>query len=62
MAEVTLTWSAAEVANARLTVPLEGDIPKGWKRSFEATVRLLGGGEWGAIPGPMTRTKVRTPT
>ena len=30
-------------------MPLDGDIPKGWKRSFEATVRLLGGGEWGEI-------------
>jgi hypothetical protein len=49
MTQVSLDWSAAEVENAKLTVPLDGDIPKGWKRSFETTVRLLGGGEWGEI-------------
>ncbi len=49
MPEVTLDWSAAEVKNAKLTVPLDGDIPKGWKKSFEATVLLLGHGAWGEI-------------
>jgi hypothetical protein len=49
MAPVTLDWSTAEVKNSKLTVPLDGDIPKGWRKSFEATVRLLGGGEWGEI-------------
>ena len=57
MTQVSLDWSAAEVENAKLTVPLEGDIPKGWKRSFERTVRLLGGGEWGEIQ--VKRDKVR---
>ena len=57
MTKVSLDWSAAEVENAKLTVPLEGDIPKGWKRSFETTVRLLGGGEWGEIQ--VKRDKVR---
>ncbi len=49
MDPVTLDWSAAQVENGRLTVPLDGDIPKGWKRSFETTERLLGGGDWGEI-------------
>lgn len=49
MTPVTLSWSAAEVNSSKLTVPLDGDIPKGWKKSFEATVTLLGGGEWGEI-------------
>jgi hypothetical protein len=49
MPEVSLDWSAAEVKSSKLTVPLAGDIPKGWKRSFETTVRLLGSGEWGDI-------------
>jgi hypothetical protein len=49
MPEVSLDWSAAEVKSSKLTVPLEGDIPKGWKQSFETTVRLLGSGEWGEI-------------
>jgi hypothetical protein len=49
MPEVTLDWSAAEVKKATLAVPLEGDVPKGWKKSFEATVMLLGHGDWGEI-------------
>jgi hypothetical protein len=49
MPPVSLDWSAAEVKSSKLTVPLDGDIPKGWKQSFETTVRLLGSGEWGDI-------------
>jgi hypothetical protein len=49
MSAISLDWSAAEVENATLTVPLDGDIPKGWRQSFEKTVRLLGGGAWGEI-------------
>jgi hypothetical protein len=46
---VSLSWSTAEVKDARLTVALEGEVPKGWKPSFERTVELLGRGEWGEI-------------
>jgi hypothetical protein len=49
MASVTLDWSTAEVKKSKLTVALDGEVPKGWRRSFEATVRLLGGGDWGEI-------------
>jgi hypothetical protein len=49
MPEVSLDWSAAEVEDAKLTVPLDGEVPKGWKRSFETTVALLGTGDWGDI-------------
>jgi hypothetical protein len=49
MPPVTVDWSTAEVKKSRLTVALEGDIPKGWRRSFETVVRLLGAGEWGEI-------------
>ncbi|HET6865037.1 MAG TPA: hypothetical protein VFH80_03905 [Solirubrobacteraceae bacterium] len=49
MAPVKLSWSAAEVTDARLTVALEGEVPKGWKQSFERTVTLLGDGEWGEV-------------
>lgn len=49
MAPVTLDWSTAEVKNSKLTVPLGGHIPKGWRKAFAATVRLLGSGEWGEI-------------
>jgi hypothetical protein len=57
MDEVTLNWSTADVKDARLTVPLEGDIPKGWRKSFERTVKLLGSGDWGEIQ--VKRDKVR---
>ncbi|MBV8218917.1 MAG: hypothetical protein JO325_10665 [Solirubrobacterales bacterium] len=58
MSETTLDWSAAEVKNAKLTVPLDGDIPKGWKKSFEATVLMLGGGDWGEIQIKRDRVQV----
>ena len=59
MPEVTLDWSAAEVKKAKLTVPLEGDVPKGWKKSFEATVLLLGRGDWGEIQLKRDSVQVR---
>ncbi|MGN6869971.1 MAG: hypothetical protein ACTHMY_16385 [Solirubrobacteraceae bacterium] len=46
---MNLEWASAEVKDARLTVALEGEAPKGWKQSFERTVTLLGDGEWGEI-------------
>ena len=58
MPGVELSWSAAEVKDSKLTVPLEGEIPKGWKKSFEATVLLLGGGEWGEIQLKRDRVQV----
>lgn len=49
MSSVELKWTSAEVKDAKLTVELEGDPPKGWKESFERTVKLLGDGDWGEI-------------
>ncbi|MGH2868859.1 MAG: hypothetical protein ACRDNK_15020 [Solirubrobacteraceae bacterium] len=49
MASPRLDWSTAEVKGATLTVALDGKAPSGWKGSFAATVRLLGGGEWGEV-------------
>src|SRR5438270_1483486 len=49
MSSVRLGWGSAEVKDARLTVSLDGDPPKGWKESFETTVRMLGDGEWGEV-------------
>jgi hypothetical protein len=46
---MNLEWASAEVKDATLTVALQGDAPKGWKDSFERTVKLLGAGEWGEI-------------
>ncbi|MGZ4166110.1 MAG: hypothetical protein ACXVRW_18920 [Solirubrobacteraceae bacterium] len=45
----TLQWSAADVRNGTLTVEIAGDRPKGWKATFQQTVRVLGGGEWGEV-------------
>jgi len=44
-----LQWSAAQVRDGILTVTIDGDRPKGWKATFEQTVRLLGGGDWGEV-------------
>jgi hypothetical protein len=49
MSPVALDWSTAEVKKSTLSVALDGDIPKGWRGSFETTVRLLGAGDWGEI-------------
>jgi hypothetical protein len=46
---MNLEWASAEVKDAKLTVKLAGESPKGWKQSFERTVTLLGDGEWGEI-------------
>jgi hypothetical protein len=46
MSEPKLDWSTAEVRDAKLTVALQGDAPRGWKDTFEATARLLGGSGW----------------
>jgi hypothetical protein len=44
-----LQWSGAHVRDGNLTVEIAGDRPKGWKSTFEQTVRLLGGGDWGEV-------------
>jgi hypothetical protein len=49
MTEVKLSWSEAEVKDAALSVPLDGELPKGWKQSFQRTVALLGDGDWGEV-------------
>jgi hypothetical protein len=49
MSSVKLQWAKAEVEDSKLTVALDGELPKGWKQSFERTAALLGDGEWGEI-------------
>ena len=44
-----LDWQSAAVQDGTLTVELAGEAPKGWKRSFETTAKLLSRGEWGAV-------------
>jgi hypothetical protein len=40
--DLRLDWSAAEVHDGTLTVPLAGEHGKSFKRAFKSTVRLLG--------------------
>jgi hypothetical protein len=47
--EPKLNWASAEVEDGSLTVALEGEITSGWKESFNITLRLLGGGDWGEV-------------
>jgi hypothetical protein len=49
MEDVKLNWTDARVKDAKLTVSLEGQLPPGWKKTFENTVRLLGSDQWGKI-------------
>lgn len=49
MAPPRLQWSAAEVNDGVLMIPIEGDRPKGWKRKFEQVVTVLGGGPSGEV-------------
>jgi hypothetical protein len=49
MSSVKLEWTSAEVKDAKLSVGLDGELPDGWKESFERTATLLGDGEWGDI-------------
>jgi hypothetical protein len=49
MEDVTLDWRTAAVTDAKLTVELDGTLPRGWKATFEKTVKLLGSGDWGEV-------------
>jgi hypothetical protein len=49
MADVKLDWAKANVEGSKLTVPLEGEPDKGWKESFEKTIRLLGSRDWDEV-------------
>ncbi len=44
-----LQWHAAEVNGRVLSVPIEGERPKGWKSRFQRVVMLLGAGPWGEV-------------
>lgn len=59
MASPSLQWSAAEVTGGTLTVPIEGDRPKGWKDKFQQVVTLLGGTEWGTVAYKSGTIRVR---
>jgi hypothetical protein len=39
--EPALDWSSASVSDGKLVVTLDGELPSGWKDSFESVVTLL---------------------
>jgi hypothetical protein len=50
MSDVKLNWSTAKVDDSKLTVGLDGEMPSGWKDSFEAVARLLASSaDWGEV-------------
>jgi hypothetical protein len=49
VSEPTLDWGSAAVAEGELVVGIDGEIPSGWKASFEATAELLSHGDWKKI-------------
>jgi hypothetical protein len=50
MSDVKLNWSTAKVEDSKLTVDLDGELPSGWKDSFETVARLLAGSaDWGQV-------------
>lgn len=44
MSEPKIDWSTAEVSDGKLAVAVDGELPKGYGRSFAATAHLLGNG------------------
>src|SRR5581483_9420996 len=46
-----LEWSTATVTDGKLAIPVAGEPPKDWKKTFERSVKLLhgGGGDWGEV-------------
>jgi hypothetical protein len=58
MSGVTLDWSSAEVRDGKLEVGLGGELPRGWKHSFQRTVALLGRGRWGEVTLKKDRVRV----
>jgi hypothetical protein len=50
MSDVKLNWSTAKVEDSKLTVDLDGQLPSGWKDSFDAVARLLSNStDWGEV-------------
>jgi hypothetical protein len=59
MTDMTLDWASAVVRDGKLEVPLRGELPSGWKDSFERTVALLPSGGWGKVRLKKDRVRVR---
>ncbi len=59
MTDITLDWASAEVHDGKLEVPLRGELPSGWKDTFERTIALLPSGGWGKVRLKKERVRVR---
>jgi hypothetical protein len=50
MTDVKLNWTTAKVEDSKLTVDLDGELPSGWKDSFDGIARLLANSaDWGDV-------------
>jgi hypothetical protein len=50
MTDVKLNWTTAKVEDSKLTVDLDGELPSGWKDSFDGVTRLLANSaDWGEV-------------
>src|SRR5579884_3066387 len=58
MSDVRLDWSSAEVREGKLEVELQGERPDGWEDTFDRTVALLPGGDWGKVRLKKDRVRV----
>ena len=59
MSEAKLNWSTAKVEESRLEVDVDGEVPSGWKDSFDTVARLLGAStDWGEVSLKKKRVSV----
>jgi hypothetical protein len=54
----SLDWSTAQVKDGTLSVDLSGERPKGWKKTFDRTAKLLGRGDWAEVECKRGRVRV----
>jgi len=61
MGDVRIDWGAASVDGGRLTVPLEGELPDGFKARLTHVVERLdrGGSGWGEIKVGKAKVRVQ---
>lgn len=60
MEPVRLSWTTASVNDGSLSVELAGEVSKVWKKSFEHTLKLLAGKEWGTVEIKTGEVRVQT--
>src|SRR5437764_6758155 len=58
MSGVNIDWSSAEVRHGTLEIALNDEPPPGWAESFDRTLALLHGGDWGKVKLKKGRVRV----